>query len=125
MSIINCRYCKAICIDNPNKLCPNCLRKVLDAEVTVAEYLRAHENATLDEVNRATKVEKDVILQMIREGRIIEGKLSYACERCGASISSGRLCKHCLDDVLEPAKPLEKEDTEEKNEGPQFYTKNL
>ncbi|HMM22513.1 MAG TPA: flagellar protein [Selenomonadales bacterium] len=123
MSIINCGYCKALCLDNPHKLCPSCLKKALDAEETVAGYLRDHENATLDEVHAATRVDKDIILKMIREGRIIEGKLSYACESCGAPITSGRLCRFCLEDVLETAKPPEKENPEEKKTREHFYTK--
>lgn len=101
MGIINCKACGKLCAEMPSKLCGACQKEYFDAEMKVAEYLRSHENSTLDEVHEATKVEKHIILKMIQEGRIIEGNLSYSCERCGKAISSGRYCKYCEVEVVD------------------------
>lgn len=121
MGVVNCAECGKLCVDNPNKLCGNCLRDYLNDEVTVAEYLRLNENATMDQVHEATKVKKHIILKMIREGRIIEGHLTYLCENCKTKISSGRFCKNCAEKVLEPQRPVEEKKEEEADDRHGMY----
>ena len=114
MGFINCRECGKLCAETSSKLCPKCQHRYFDAETTVAEYLREHEHSTIDEVYAATKVEKHIILNMIREGRIIEGNLVYPCQGCGTAIRAGRYCKNCEAEVLDSltAVELEKKETE-------------
>ncbi|MDR3591779.1 MAG: flagellar protein [Negativicutes bacterium] len=113
MGIVNCAGCGKLCLETPNRLCANCLKGLLDNEIKVADYLRLHEHSSIDEVYEATKVEKDVIIKMIREGRIIEGKLAYPCENCNATISSGRMCRSCMDKALESLEPMAQKGQEE------------
>jgi hypothetical protein len=121
MGVINCIECGKLSVDNPNKLCGSCLRTFLDDEIKVAEYLRLHENSSIDEVHQATRVKTHIILKMIREGRIIEGHLTYLCENCSAMISSGRYCKNCADKVLETQTPPEDENDQETTEHNGMY----
>jgi len=125
MSIINCKECGTLCMENLNKLCARCQQEYLDAEIDVAEYLRIQEHSTIDEVHEATKVKKHIILKMIREGRIIEGTLAYSCETCDAVISSGRMCKSCEANVLESLKPAEKAKEEPRNENKGIHISQL
>ncbi|MDR3592550.1 MAG: flagellar protein [Negativicutes bacterium] len=111
MDPIYCTECEKLCVDNPSKLCRDCLNELLEAEITVADYLRANENQTVDEVHQGTKVKKHIIFKMIREGRIIEGKLSYSCETCSTSITAGRYCLNCLDEAF--ASETENENSDE------------
>ncbi len=111
--IINCIQCGEVCVDNPNRLCPQCYQELLDAEIIVADYLRTRGIATIDEVYMATKIKKHIIMKMIREGRITEGNLSYLCS-CGASITSGQFCMNCLATMAKSATPEKPDDKQEK-----------
>lgn len=112
MGAINCSECGKLCMETPNKLCASCLTEYLEDEIKVAEYLRVNENSTVDEVHQATKVKKHIVMKMIREGRVIEGKLAFPCETCGVAISSGRWCKSCSDKVMETKLPTQDENKE-------------
>lgn len=95
MGIINCKECGSLCVENLQSLCGRCRHEYLEAEIVVADYLRSHKNASLEEIHKATNIKLHTILKLIQEGRIIEGELAYSCERCGQSINSGRFCKGC------------------------------
>jgi hypothetical protein len=116
VGVIYCSECSKLCMDNLHKMCPQCTQKYLDDEITVAEYLRDNKNSTIDKVHMETKVQRHIILKMMHEGRIIEGELSYACEKCGAAVHSGRYCQNCAQDVLTPASPARTE-AEENSHG--------
>jgi rubrerythrin len=101
MGIGNCRECGTLCMDTPNGLCPRCQQEFFEAEEKVTDHLRDNKNATIDSVHAATKVKKHIIMQMIRAGRIIEGELTYGCEKCGLAITSGQFCPACTTKVLQ------------------------
>jgi hypothetical protein len=100
MGISNCRECGTLCVETPNGLCPRCQQEFFEAEEKVTEHLHTNKNATIQSVHEATKVKKHIIMQMIRTGRIIEGELTYGCEKCGLAITSGQFCPRCATNVL-------------------------
>lgn len=105
MGLMNCQDCGKLCIATPLQRCPECQWELERAEAKVVEFLEAYPLSLLDEVQRGTGVKRQIILRMIREGRIIEGTMSYPCENCGSFITKGRICIKCADDVLDFIKP--------------------
>jgi len=95
MGISNCRECGTLCMETPNGLCTRCQQEFFEAEDKVADYLHDNRNSTIESVHEATKVERHIIMRMIRAGRIIEGELTYCCENCGVAITSGQFCPSC------------------------------
>ena len=66
----------------------------------VRDYIYEHKQTNLDKVAEATEVSKQIILHLLKEGRLVlddgsgEGGL-LKCEVCGKSINSGRMCTNC------------------------------
>jgi len=96
MSLRNCIVCGKLCLDNPSRMCPDCVAKEHEAEDMVARYIRDKGKTTITEIHEATGVEEKVILRMIKQGRVYaDGIVEYPCETCGKGILEGRLCAEC------------------------------
>ena len=96
----NCKRCKKIFTyyGYGYEYCPSC--KQIDSEnfQKVKEYIYENGISKLIDVVEATGVEERTITTYLKEGRleIPEGSTYYLrCERCGASICSGRFCQPC------------------------------
>lgn len=129
MNLINCIECGNLCVENPSKLCNNCIRAEEEAEDKVAEYLRNTVKATLEDIHKATGVKHKVILRMLKRGRIFsDAIISYPCETCGAPINEGRVCINCSKNIVgqvkhEEWKPEKRLESIRKDE--KMYTKDL
>ncbi len=127
MTLARCKRCGAIfqkVIDRD--LCPSCLEKEEEEFRRVKEFFRQHPRARLEEVSEATGVDKKVILEFLREGRLqvtegTEPLFELFCERCGKPIASGRLCDECRSKVVQLIQSAE----EKKPRGPDFYFKDV
>lgn len=95
MQLINCRQCGKVCIDNPLQMCPDCAAVRQAEEDKVLEYLREHDQGSLEQICRDTGVTEDIVMDMVRRGRLVNHVITYKCESCGAPITSGRLCDKC------------------------------
>lgn len=62
----NCPGCGRLYIDSGSSICPDCYQKELEAEETVAAYVREHQGATVVEVCEATGISERVVRKMIR-----------------------------------------------------------
>jgi ribosomal protein L32 len=108
MKLINCSECGRVCIENPARICPECIREEELAEEKVAEFLREAKSASLDEIHEATGVKHKIILRMLRSGRIFsDAIISYPCETCGAPITEGRVCDDCSKNIIGQVKTEE------------------
>ncbi|MDR7866325.1 MAG: flagellar protein [Sporomusaceae bacterium] len=129
MNLTNCIECGGLCVENPSKLCNNCIRAEEEAEDKVAEYLRNADRATLDDINKATGVKHKIILRMLKRGRIFsDAIISYPCETCGAPINEGRVCTSCSKNIVgqvkhEEWKPEKRPESTRKDE--KMYTKDI
>lgn len=96
--LMNCEECGRIFASQGGRLCRNCLAKTDEEYAVVRKYVRQHPGADIMEVSRATGIKEEVILRFLREGRLIsQGFVSrLKCERCSATIASGRYCPECL-----------------------------
>ncbi len=116
MDIKNCKNCGNIYAPEGNeKFCPDCSKEREEKFEKVKNYLWDNPNATVDQVNEETGVDKEIIIEFVKEGRldadnvVVNGMLD--CERCGVSISSGRYCSSCKEEL---ARGFSGEDSDKK-----------
>ena len=103
MAVVQCKLCKKLFQDNLGRgqFCPGCVKKMDDDFIKVREYIYQHELADVDEVSEETGVSVNVILHLLKEGRIMiggsedDGGGLLVCEMCKKPINAGRLCKAC------------------------------
>lgn len=117
--LANCPNCNKVFVKAFRPVCEACHREVEEKFDIVSKFIRKKENrmATIEEVHAKTEVEKDLIFQFIREGRLHLShfpNLGYPCEKCGEQIREGRLCKNCLHGIKSDLKALEQEQAFEK-----------
>ena len=104
MNIIQCQFCKKPFQSIGRKICPACLDQIDRDFVTVRDYIYEHKHTDIDTVVEDTEVSKQIILHLLKEGRLTLGDESentglLHCEVCRKPISSGRMCKDCQDKV--------------------------
>jgi flagellar operon protein (TIGR03826 family) len=105
MDVRNCRMCGKLYnfIGGPYRnLCPNCIEKMEKKFDEVKEYIEEHKAATINEVSEECDVSSRQIEQWIREERLMisdDSPIGIRCERCGATIRSGRFCERCKNKI--------------------------
>ncbi len=96
--IANCKRCNRIFNKGRRDICPQCVVEEDAAFRTVKAYLKDHRDATLGEVTTNTGVDVELLVDMIRNGRLLlrdNPNLTYPCERCGQPTHAGRYCPSC------------------------------
>ncbi|MCX7667313.1 MAG: MerR family transcriptional regulator [Atribacterota bacterium] len=101
--LARCRRCGKVFNKVIEKdICPVCLAEEEKEFQRVKSFFREHPRARLEEASRETGVEKKVIMQFLKDGRLqlalpagetLEEGLF--CERCGKPILQGKLCEEC------------------------------
>ena len=105
MDVRNCRMCGKLYnfIGGPYRnLCPNCIEKMEKKFDEVKEYIEEHKAATINEVSEECDVSSRQIEQWIREERLMisdDSPIGIRCERCWATIRSGRFCERCKNKI--------------------------
>lgn len=98
-----CTFCGRLFQSTGPNICPECSVKLDEDFLKVREYLYDNPGHVdvLDIVNN-TGVSEKAVLRLIKDGRIArkvsEGDTDLRCAICGAPISSGRLCRRCMDE---------------------------
>ena len=97
-SLRNCLECGRLFAYMGRNICPKCLDKEEELYMTVRKYVRDHPGAAILEVNEATGIAEEKILQFLRDGRLQSRgfKGALECEQCGKMINAGRYCQDCL-----------------------------
>ena len=105
MNIVQCQFCKKPFTSLGGRVCPACLEQIDKDFITVRDYIYEHKHSNIDLIAEETEVKKQVILHLLKEGRLIidspdGGGGGYLfCEMCKKSINTGRLCKDCMGKV--------------------------
>ena len=104
MNIIQCSMCKKPFQSLGGKICVNCLERIDKDFIVVRDYIYEHKHADIDTVSEETEVPKNIILHLLKEGRLVIDDPTGAgglllCEACKKPINTGRLCKECKDKV--------------------------
>jgi len=100
MNIIQCTFCKKPFQTLGRKICNECLEQIDKDFITVRDYIYENKHSDMDKVAEETGVKKQIILYLLKEGRLIldddsGGGGVLFCELCKKPISSGRMCKDC------------------------------
>ena len=101
MNIVQCTFCKRPFHTLGGKICTNCHKKIDEQFIIVRDYIYDNKDTDIDRVSEETKVSKQVIMHLLKEGRLIlgdehgDGGGVLFCESCKKSINTGRLCKDC------------------------------
>lgn len=99
MNIIQCTFCKKPFQSLGGRICPACHEQIDKDFIKVRDYIYENKNAHLDKVSEETEVSKQIIMHLLREGRLIldnpESSGVLNCEVCKKPISTGRMCREC------------------------------
>jgi len=111
MNILQCSICKKPFQSLGGKICNECLSKMDEEFIIVRDYLYENKHADMDTVSEETGISKQVIMHLLKEGRLIledaqggKGGGMLLCEVCKTPINSGRMCKKCKDMVASTMK---------------------
>ncbi|MGE5484584.1 MAG: zinc ribbon domain-containing protein [Ignavibacteriales bacterium] len=99
MEIRSCPECGKIFVDTGAEVCPKCLQEEERQFETVRKFLQENPGVSIDYVCEKTDVEKERIMKFLRQGRLIQSRLTgveLRCEVCGAVIFTGRVCDNCV-----------------------------
>lgn len=101
--------------------CQKCETVVLDNFGKIKKYLDENGAASCITIARATGVRREIIEQMLKEGRLeIPDSSEYfiKCERCGCDIRYGRFCPECINKLAGGIKAIFNESVGEKPKQP-------
>ncbi|MDI3543388.1 MAG: uncharacterized protein PWP57_993 [Candidatus Atribacteria bacterium] len=126
MTLAKCKRCGKLFNRVVDKdICPSCMEKEEEEFQKVKDFLKRYPEKKLEEISEETGVDKKVILDFLREGRLqlseIQGEKEASlltCERCGKPITTGRFCEDCkkkLASILSP------DETKPSSRSPNFY----
>ena len=105
MNIIACSICKKPFHSVGGRICGNCLERIDKDFLTVRDYIYEHKHSDIDKVSEATEVPKQIIMHLLKEGRLTLEDATGAgggvlfCEVCKKPINTGRMCRECMDKV--------------------------
>ena len=103
MDVRNCKSCGRMFnyLGGP-PICPVCKSKTEDDFQKVKEYIRENPGAQIAEIAEANEVTVQQIRQWVREERLEfakDSQIALNCEKCGASIRTGRFCEKCKNNM--------------------------
>jgi len=85
------------------RICPACLERIDRDFIKVRDYIYENKHASVDKVSEETEVPKQIIMHLLKEGRLIiddpDGEGLLHCEVCKKPINTGRMCDSCKDKV--------------------------
>lgn len=97
--IKNCERCGKV-FSSPRQLCDDCIKQEEKDFETVHHYLRDQPHASIEEVATMTKLDEDLIIKFIKQGRIKSDNINISegsiCQRCGKETLRGNYCIKCL-----------------------------
>lgn len=104
MNVRNCVKCGRIFnYVTGRPICAQCKKSEEETFKEVRVYVRRNAGASISEVAEVCKVDIKQIRQWIREERLsfsADSTIGIECEKCGASIPTGRFCDACKADTL-------------------------
>ncbi|MCR4674357.1 MAG: flagellar protein [Lachnospiraceae bacterium] len=103
MDVRNCKNCGRMFnyLGGP-AICPVCKDEIENKFNQVKEYIREHPQASISEISDENEVAVQQINQWVREERLEFAKdspIAMNCEKCGASIRTGRFCEKCKNNM--------------------------
>lgn len=103
MDIKTCRNCGKIFQFRGSYTCPECVREIDNLFVKVRDFIYRNPRANVETICEETGADSDMILDWLREGRLLasEGSMPLLkCTKCGAPITTGQLCTKCANSLM-------------------------
>ena len=99
MDVKTCKSCGRMfnCVGRV-PLCPSCAEQMEKKFQQVKEYVWEHRTATIQDISDNNDVSVKQIRQWVREERLTfadDSPVGLECEKCGATIKTGRFCEAC------------------------------
>lgn len=96
----NCSACGEVFAAVSRDICPPCYFIEEQKFQYVYQFLMKRKNrqANIEEIVEATEVEENLVVKFLKDNRLRVTNfpnLSYACDKCGTSITAGKLCQSC------------------------------
>lgn len=98
MDVRNCKVCGKLFNYVNSSICPACLKDTEKKFEQVKAYIYDHPGAGIREVSEENDVSQGMIKRWIREERLSfseDSQVTFACEKCGTPIRTGRFCTVC------------------------------
>lgn len=96
MDIGYCKYCEKIIDKKYGDFCNQCVKLMNSNLAKAKKELYKNPNITFNELVEKEGINAEIILLLMRQGRLIWKSLdALTCVICGASISQGSLCGAC------------------------------
>ncbi len=94
------------------RICPACKEELEKEFQKVKEYIRDNKGATVIQVAKDCEVSEKMIREWVRQERLEMSSTDgeFVCEKCGASITSGRFCAKCKNDMVDSLSSAIKKD---------------
>ena len=111
MDLRYCKICGSLFQYTGSKVCPNCAKELEDKLTEIKEYLNEQKHATVMEVSEKFEIPVKQIHQWIREERLMFApgvSTGLVCQRCGAPISSGKMCAKCAEGLSNELNQVQK-----------------
>lgn len=117
MNVRNCRKCgKLFNYVSGAPVCPACKDALEKKFQEVKKYVQDNKGVTIHDVVENCEVDAQQVRQWVREERLEfsgDGATGITCEKCGATITTGRFCQKCKNEMTAnlstalPKKPKE------------------
>lgn len=99
LDVRKCKECGKIFPNYGRDKCPECLKKLDDWFVAIRDYLDEHPHAKVVELSEELEIPEKVILNFIKEGRILVREAIIKCLQCGKPVYSGSICDECKKNI--------------------------
>ena len=97
MSLENCKECfKLYNKLTYNELCPECADAEFNDYEIVKDYLEKNGVTSIDELNEILGVSKKRLVKFAFHS-LLHGEIKYPCFCCGELITTGKVCRRCMD----------------------------
>ena len=115
MDVKNCRGCGRLFnyIGGGYYYCPACMERLDEKFKEVKNYINKNPKATIPQISKDNEVSIMQIERWVREERLVfsdDSPIGIECERCGATIKSGRFCAQCKDAIQKGLGSIYRED---------------
>lgn len=99
MTIANCKECGKIFNKIVRPHCEVCAERMEEDFEKVREVVQLKGPLPINRLSQETGVQEKLILRFVNEGRLVDSGMGYPCERCKGSITQGKLCVACANEL--------------------------
>ena len=108
MNLSNCSRCGRVFTKSPTgfDICPLCIKENDDNYHKIFEFFSRRPSSSAQEIADETGIDIKEIYRYVRENRLRLAKTDgvVTCEKCGNSITTGKICDSCRTQLAQDLK---------------------